>query len=353
VISVQVDPARHAPSASVATPSAPETPKTIVIKDVGLETPESVLYLPDSDVYLVSNINGGPTVVDNNGFISRVGSDGSVQNLKFIAGGQASVELDAPKGMAVVGDTLFVADIAQVRRFDVTTGAAKGSLRFPKATFLNDIAADATGSLYVTDSGLKAGPSGLLPTGTDAIYKINGEKVTVFAKGTTLAGPNGIRTEGDTVLVVTNGKNLLTRFDAKGKVVATAELPAGTLDGLVVLPGSRYLVSSWASKSVYVGSFSGGFTVAASDLPSPADFDWNPKQHVLAVPGFLASDLQLVPFTLPEVPVAAAPTGVQPAADAVQKPGAAVLKPAAQPAPAASATAPSAAAAPASKTPSP
>src|SRR5256886_13499427 len=47
--------------------------------------------------------------------ISRVRPDGAVENLKFIEGGHNGVTLHAPKGLALLGDTLWVADIDVVR----------------------------------------------------------------------------------------------------------------------------------------------------------------------------------------------------------------------------------------------
>ena len=44
----------------------------------GFATPESVLYDVESDTYLVSNINGSPLAVDNNGFIWRIAPEGEV-----------------------------------------------------------------------------------------------------------------------------------------------------------------------------------------------------------------------------------------------------------------------------------
>ncbi|MGH7718701.1 MAG: hypothetical protein ACREON_07655, partial [Gemmatimonadaceae bacterium] len=83
----------------------------------GFSTPESVLYDAEADAYFVSNINGSPGERDNNGFISRVRADGTVDSMRFIAGGRGGVTLNAPKGMALVGDTLWVTDIDAVRAF--------------------------------------------------------------------------------------------------------------------------------------------------------------------------------------------------------------------------------------------
>src|SRR5690606_2519415 len=129
---------------------------------------------------------------DNNGFISQVNTDGSIRQLLFIAGGKDGVTLNAPKGMAIHNGVLYVADINAVRRFDVQSGKPQGAVSLPKATFLNDIAVGADGALFVSDSGLKLEQGQLTSSGTDAIYRIEGTRVSVLARGPQLKQPNGL-----------------------------------------------------------------------------------------------------------------------------------------------------------------
>src|SRR2546422_4662122 len=114
-------PATPAPTAAPAAAAAPGATKLAVVE--GFLTPESVLHDPVQDIYFVSNINGGPTTKDNNGFISRGRPDGAVENLKFIEGGRAGVTLSAPKGLAVTGETLWEAGIDRIRALSARTGA--------------------------------------------------------------------------------------------------------------------------------------------------------------------------------------------------------------------------------------
>src|SRR3970282_2965143 len=86
----------------------------VTVQGVAFHTPESSLYDAAEDVYLVANINGSPTAADGNGFISRIGPDGQVLALKWIAGTVSGVTLHAPKGMAIVGDTFYVTAITAV-----------------------------------------------------------------------------------------------------------------------------------------------------------------------------------------------------------------------------------------------
>src|SRR5690606_2020384 len=106
------------------------------IADVGLQTPESVLYDELADIYIVANVNGAPLDRDGNGFISRIRPTGEVESLKWIDGAADGVTLNAPKGMAVHGDTLFVSDIDSVRAFHRTSGQPLGARGIAGATFL-------------------------------------------------------------------------------------------------------------------------------------------------------------------------------------------------------------------------
>src|SRR5438045_4180504 len=171
---------------------APGATKALTI--AGFSTPESVLHDSAQDIYFVSNIGGSPSAKDNNGFISRVRPDGAIENLKFIEGGRAGVTLNGPKGMAVLGDTLWVADIDMARAFNARTGALLDSVKLDSAVFLNDVAIATTGAIYITDTGIRFDDVGnVLHPGPDRIYRIGPDrKVTVAARGDSLGWPNGI-----------------------------------------------------------------------------------------------------------------------------------------------------------------
>src|SRR6476469_4166950 len=97
----------------------------------GLESPNSFVGDPSGKEYFISNINGEPEARDNNGFITKLNAEGKVTSLKFIQGGVAEVLLHAPKGMALVGPILYVADLDQLRGFDKTTGKLVTTVSFP------------------------------------------------------------------------------------------------------------------------------------------------------------------------------------------------------------------------------
>ncbi|HEY5949045.1 MAG TPA: SMP-30/gluconolactonase/LRE family protein [Kofleriaceae bacterium] len=261
----------------------------------GFQTPESVLYDADADVYLVSNINGEPLGVDDNGFIAKVSADGKITEAKWIDGAKDNIKLDAPKGMAITGGILYVSDINVVREFDAKTGEPKGDIKIEGATFLNDVAAAPDGGVYVTDSGLDAK---FATTGTDAVYHIGKDgKVKPLIKDKTLGAPNGIAAGSDgSVWVVTFQTGEIYQVNAKGKKVTPQKLPQGQLDGIVTLDGGELLVSSWAGSAVYRGKPGGEWKAVVENVKSPADIGWDSKRKRLLIPSFQGNSVILNPL---------------------------------------------------------
>jgi hypothetical protein len=257
------------------------------------QTPESILVDAKRDEYLVTNINGNPTATDNNGFISRVAPDGKISELKWLEGGKNGVTLNAPKGMALVGNTLYVADLDVVRVFNRNTKRSLGAIPVPGATFLNDLTSDKAGNVYVSDSGLT--PE-FKPSGSAAVYKIGiSRKVTQIAKGDALALPNGLFAAANGALVVAPfGSKDVYNLGSDGKQSTLATLPGGSLDGIEFFAGAYY-VSSWETSSVYKIK-DGAFSVVIDKVPSPADIGIDAKRGHLLIPVFNENRLIFQPL---------------------------------------------------------
>jgi len=255
----------------------------------GVLTPESVLYDADQDVYFISNINGDPLAKDGNGFIAKVHPD-TLQMERFVGTG-----LDAPKGLTIVGDELWVADINDVKKFDRKTGAAKGKVTIPGSTFLNDLASDGK-SGYVSDSGMKSGANGSFEgTGTDAVWQITGTTAKKIASGKDLNRPNGVEVVDGKIWVVTFASNELYQLD-NGKKTNVSKLPKGSLDGLVHLADGTFLVSSWESNSVFRGPAAGPWNEVITNVKSPADIGYDTKRKLVLVPHFMENKVTLHPL---------------------------------------------------------
>jgi hypothetical protein len=266
------------------------------IAAVGFATPEGMLHDAVADVYLVSNINGGPADKDDNGFISRLAPTGAVLTLKWIDGAADGVTLHAPKGMAVRGDTLFVADIDAVRLFVRADGAPLGAWPLDGAAFLNDLAVGPDGTLYVSDSGVEPGESGLVPNGRDGIYRRDGDRWTAVVTGTGLGGPNGMLAEsaGLTVVTFLSGE-VYTVDPASGERTMLAKPDAGMLDGVVRLADGSLLISSWGAQGVYRLTPAGAFSTTADSVASPADIAFDATRGALLIPDFLGNRVLIRP----------------------------------------------------------
>jgi hypothetical protein len=255
----------------------------------GFQTPESVKWDSAQDVYFVSNINGAPNAKDGNGYISRLGPAGMVTDSAFIKG------LNAPKGMALVHDTLWVADIDQVRAFDARTAAPVATVPVPSAIFLNDIAAAPDGSLYVTDTAIRFGAKGVEHPSTDQIFRIApNHTVSVAIKSDSLGRPNGITWDAanQRFIVVPFGANSVLAWKPGETTVTRLFTGPGQFDGVEITKDGAIWVSSWADSSVYRYA-NGQGTRAITGVASPADIGYDARRNRLLIPIFTGNRVEV------------------------------------------------------------
>ncbi|QBZ83038.1 periplasmic ATP/GTP-binding protein [Hydrogenovibrio crunogenus] len=265
----------------------------IMVSDVGFATPESVEYDAAEDVYLVSNINGSPFEADDNGFISKLSPEGKVIDLKWIDGASDNVQLHAPKGMTIIGNKLFVADITQIRVFELPSGKQLPSINVQGSSFLNGITAGNGDYVYVSDTGMKPG---FKSSGTDAIYKVweNG-KVETILKDPNMGRPNGILNDNGDIYVVFFSTAKMIKMDEKGHITEMPKPFGARLDGLVKLPDGSLAMSSWESSSIDVYK-NGEYETIAEFLNSPADMGVDTKRNRLLIPLFNEDKVLILPL---------------------------------------------------------
>jgi sugar lactone lactonase YvrE len=260
---------------------------------VGFNVPESVRYDAELDVYYVSNINGNPSLRDNNGFIARVRADSTSVMTILVEGGKGrntGMRLNAPKGMALRGDTLFVADIDMLRMFHRRSGEYLGavSLRENSATFLNDVTIGPDG-IYVTDTGIQFDEAGAMThPGVNRIFKVRGTRVTEVARGDSLMNPNGIAWDASGnrfILAPFGGASLQTWAPGQAQPTNLVTGPGG-YDGLEVLSNGNILVSSWTDSTIHVIHGGSHMMPLVKGVSAPADLGVDTKRNVLAVPRF-------------------------------------------------------------------
>lgn len=244
---------------------------------------------PSGKDYFISNVNGDPEARDNNGFITKLDAEGKVVRLKFIEGGADGVVLHAPKGMALVGETLYVADLDQLKGFDKRTGKLVVTVSCPgfsgrkeQACSLADVASGGDGLLYVTDS---AG---------NAVYRIDAARqhaVTTLAHDARLAGPAGIAVHPRTghVIAVSWNKGAILEITPDGvlsELVSNGFFSARfqNLSGVDFDRWGNMYVSDLTKGKIWRMTRDHKFQVIAEYLPAPADIGIDRANNLILVP---------------------------------------------------------------------
>jgi sugar lactone lactonase YvrE len=265
----------------------------------GLGFPESVRYDADQDVYFISNMAGPGSLKDGNGFIVRVAAGDLSRPQVFIQGGKDGATLDAPKGMALHGDTLWVADIDVLRGFHRRTGAplATIDLRPHGAVLANDVAVGPDGSLHVTDTGIAMTDKGVMYRGGDKIFTIGADRsVSLMAEGAALGRPNGITwdPEGKRWIVVSFHpfRSEVYAVAPEGGARTVLLRGLGKFDGVERLADGRLLVTCWSDSSLHL--VSGGTSQRIiRDLWQPADPGVDTRRNRVAIPLVLQGRVEI------------------------------------------------------------
>jgi sugar lactone lactonase YvrE len=268
---------------------------------IGFRGPESVRYDPEQDVWFVSNMAGAGSVRDGYGYISRVSASNPDSAIVFAEGGKNGVTLNAPKGLAIQGDTLWAADITVLRGFDRRTGAPVATVDFGPlgAVQLNDVAIGPDSAIRVTDSGIIMSPKGVIHTGPDRIFMVGpGHAISVVAEGFQLGEPNGITWDdvGKRWIVLSFDRGagqvmVNPQGSAKPQLIRTRS-GGGQLDGVEVLNDGAILFTSWADSSIHLLA-NGRDRPIIREVPVPADIGIDTKRNNLAIPLSLLGRVQI------------------------------------------------------------
>lgn len=227
------------------------------------KTPESVLYNKTKQVIYVANINGKPTDRDGNGFISKLNIQGDLIELKFIEG------LNAPKGMAVFKNYLYVADISHLIKIDLNKKKVIKKYNL-NGKFLNDVDVDENGNVYVSD------------TAQNKIFKIEKDKEFVLIEDSRLKRPNGVKIFNNNLYIGSSQTGTIFLYELFKQKLKKFDEGFESIDGLYI---SRNLIlsSSWGGKLLKKS----GDKIVKKKLPhKSADFGIINNQKLLVVPDF-------------------------------------------------------------------
>ena len=261
------------------------TPLTYVPQKItGLKTPESVVQAKDGRIFVSE--------------IGEFGKDGDGQITFIDTAGKVAVfasNLDDPKGLAIIGQHLYVADKTKVLKI---TPDGKSSVFVPATAFasmpqfLNDLEADPQGNLYVSDSGdLKSG---------GAIYKITPDgKANLLineAKDARIKAPNGLLADdtGEVLMEVDFDSGILYSFDQKTGALTDIAEGFGGGDGIVHHSNGTMYVSDWKNGKVFSVNTKGDITLIKDGYQSAADIAITKDEKYLMVPDMKAGELDFI-----------------------------------------------------------
>ena len=253
-------------------------------KITGLKTPESVVQAKDGSIY-ISEINEFGK--DGDGQISKVDTKGNVT--VFATG------MDDPKGLAMIGEKLYVADknrVLEVNK-DGTWQVYGAQMLFPGTpVFLNDLVADKLGNLYVSDSGdLKSGGQ---------IYKITkgggAISVVVDSKNPDILAPNGLLFEGrNNLLSVDFESGILYRVNIANGITTKLATGFGGGDGMVKTNVGKIYISDWKNGKIYRVAAGKAKTIKEG-YKAAADIALTNDEKFLMVPDMKAGELDFIPL---------------------------------------------------------
>ncbi len=238
--------------------------------DTLLKTPESVLFDAKAQLLYVSNIDGTPDGKDGKGSIGKVALNGKIIATDWVKG------LNAPKGMGIYKNKLYVADLTEVVVIDIDKAAIVQHIPIEGSVFLNDITIDKNGTVYVSD------------TRTSKVFRI--EKGFVVTLLQNLQGPNGLLAVGSNLMILDKGSlvNLIG-----GQLSKVAEGMDPSTDGIEMVKENEYIVSCWSGVVYYV--FANGNKQTLLDTRAQkinsADIGYDAKKKIVYVPTFYKNSI--------------------------------------------------------------
>ena len=239
--------------------------------DTLLRTPESVLFDGKGKRLFVSNIDGAPAEKDGKGFISLLTLDGKLIELEWVKG------LQAPKGMGIYKNKLYVADLTNLVVIDIKEGKILEKIPVEGSVFLNDIVIDKKGTVFISD------------TRGFNIYQYDQERVSVCLRN--LKRPNGLLMNGDDLLILDNGR--LLALNLNNQLTQLMEGMDPSTDGIERVQNNEFLISAWEGVIYYVVANKTKEVLldTRKEKKNTADIGYDAKNRIVYVPTFYGNKL--------------------------------------------------------------
>ena len=249
-------------------------------------TPESVLYDSRRQVlYVTSFDNQFTQKSEPSGYVSKLSLDGEILEREWVTG------LNAPAGMDIRRDTLWLCERRHLTAIALETGAVAARYEIPDADFPNDVVIDDEGYIYISDTR----PS---DWSESRIYRFRDGEFEVWANEG-ISRANGLWVHDGHLLVGSSGDGFLKRVRlSDGRVEEVVSLAAGIIDGIKTEDDGSVLVSHWEGQ-VYRVTPAGQVIRILDTMPelrNTADFELISELGMVVMPTFV--DNRVVAYRL-------------------------------------------------------
>jgi len=249
----------------------------------GFGSPESVAYDAVHKVLFLSNTNGPPGG-KNDGYISKMSWSKKSGKVEVVAKRWVT-GFDAPMGIAVHGDYLYVADVSVLKVVHIPSGSIEKSYKGEGVVF-NDVAVDRKGRVYAADFF------------GNRIFRLDGGSFGPWLSSPDLKTPNGLKVLGNRLLIAAWGPDTdtttfqpagpggLLSVDLATKVIKpiTGSSFAGSLDGVDNGPFMGYLVTEFFQGLLLYVDRHGEVTQLAQLEQTAADLAYVEDGKIAVVP---------------------------------------------------------------------
>ncbi len=258
-------------------------------KELPLDAPEAAFWHADSRTWIVSSLGGGVSLErDGFGWLTRYDENGKLMDARWVEG------MDAPTGIAAVGNLLYVADRSGVHEVDINQAKVLRTIEIPDAKFLNDVAAAPNGDVFVSDFE------------ANRIYRLNSDrKVEVWLETDELQNPNGLVVDGNYLIIATwgpmtnpetfevkhPGTIMKANIESRNLSPLGQGEPIASFDGIIAVDG-QYFATDWPSGRLLRITAEGEVQEVLTGFYQLADLGFHPEQNTIAMP--VMSDNRLV-----------------------------------------------------------
>lgn len=245
-------------TSSFSMPALPPAPgagmATRLTMVANLPSPEAVVMDTAAGLVIVA---GSETVAaGSRGVILRMDPDGTVRDARWIVGGLKGAILRTPRGMAIVADTLWVTDGAQLRGFHRRTGAPVATISLTKfgAVALSDVEPAGSGTLYVTDPAVTYNARGVAQRrGAGRIFQVNERAASVALEHARLVQPTAISWDPimSRLLISGSASDTIIAWRPGQNAPETVAVGAGPWSGVVSLGSMAFYALNSARGEVH------------------------------------------------------------------------------------------------------